>query len=326
MKFGFCLSCGSLYPLGNLKLFEFAEKVGFDSVWTGDQLTGYPNVLETWTTMATVAARTKLVRIAIGVTDPYRRHSAELAHMGATLDIISNGRLIFGIGAGARIYLEPYGIVWDHPVARMREAIDVIIKLWTERIVNYEGEFYKLHGARLQPKPIQKPHPPIWVAGNHQLSMKLAAELADGWLPQLHSPETYKEDLRKIDRWAESFGRNKKEIEHAVLLSIAVADDHDKALKVAEEAKQRLIWDKDRMKRFGYELPRTVKKAEELPFELVEECAVFGTPDECIEGLQKYINAGVEHIVIHPIGSRRERRRELKLFAKEILPHFKKAE
>ena len=324
VKFGFFLSCGSLYPIGNLKMFKFAEKAGFDSVWTGDQLSGYPNVLEAWMIMATIAMRTDRVKIAIGVTDPYRRHPAVLAHMATTLDVLSKGRFILGIGTGAREVLEPYGISLDHPVERMRESIDVIIKLWTEKNANYNGNFFKLRSAHLGPKPIQKPHPPIWVAGNHPLSMKLTARIADGWLPQIHSPETYREDLKKIDGWAEGVGRRKEEIEHGLALNVAVADDHEAAVKAAEECRRTLIWDRDKVKRFGFEMPETVKNAEELPFDLVEKCTVLGSPEECIEGIQRYIDSGVEHIVVYPAGSRRERKRTLRLFGKKILPYFKK--
>jgi len=196
--------------------------------------------LEAWSVSSALAVKTKHVKLGSCVTDPHRRHPAVLAQTVTTLDHLSNVGPILGIGAGEAMNLEPYGIRWDNPVSRLYEAVKLVKECWAQPVVNFEGNFFCVEDALVEPKPIQKPHPPIWIAGNSPSTMKMTAEIADGWIPVCIPPDVYKENLEKILEWAKSYGRNPESIEPAILVWVAVAEDRDKARELKSYRERRL--------------------------------------------------------------------------------------
>jgi alkanesulfonate monooxygenase SsuD/methylene tetrahydromethanopterin reductase-like flavin-dependent oxidoreductase (luciferase family) len=324
---------------------EFAEKTGLDSVMMGNHLVAIGikrrEALEAWTTLAAIASKTNRIKLGTCVTDPHRRHPAVLAQTVATLDIVSNGRTIFAIGPGEAMNLDPYGIPWDKPVSKMRETIEILKKLWTEQSVNYEGEFFRLHEAILEPKPIQKPHPPIWVAGISTRTMRITAELANGWFPLLITPEQYMVGLNNIRQWADQVGRKDENIEPALFLYTVVAEDREKARQLIElPAKMLLTLFPKNLAQLGYSAPmkelnassfivksETVKmmleKSTTIPSEAIEQFFVFGSPDDCIAGLEKYIKVGVKYFALAPLTSPPLAMPMLKLYAEKVLSYFK---
>jgi len=328
---------------------RLAEKYGFDSVWLGDHVLlpfTPPDCLEVWTTFGAIARETKRVKLGVGVTDPVRKNPAVLAQTAATLDIVSNGRLIMGIGPGEAMNLDPFGINWEKPVSRMREAVEIVEKLWCEDEVNYSGEFYKLRNAYLRPKPIQKPHPPIWMAANSKRTLRLTGELADGWLPFRTSPETLRRDLNVVKLHAEKARRNIEEIVVAPHLFTSISPDRDVARKAVARARFYLLLSPKRLEQMGYTVPtfefdfsrviysphiekRIMEKIEEVPIEAAEKVAVWGTPDDCIERFEKYIQAGATYfplMVLQTLGywgpTEREFEEAIKLIGNKVLPYF----
>lgn len=114
------------------------------------------------------------------VTDPLRRHPAVTAQLAITLDLISNGRAILGIGAGEAFHLNPYGIAWERPISRLEEAVRVIKKLWSEDFADYNGVFFKLKRAVVIKKSVQKPYPPIWIGAMRPRALRVVGVLGDG--------------------------------------------------------------------------------------------------------------------------------------------------
>jgi alkanesulfonate monooxygenase SsuD/methylene tetrahydromethanopterin reductase-like flavin-dependent oxidoreductase (luciferase family) len=343
IKFGIC---PNLYPLELIyEMTEFAEKIGLDSVMMGDHLVAIGikrrEALEAWTTLAAIASRTCRIKLGTCVTDPHRRHPAVLAQTVATLDIVSGGRVIFAIGPGEAMNLDPYGIPWNKPVTRMRETIEILKKLWTEQSVNYTGEFFKLHEAILEPKPIQKPHPPIWVAGISPRTMRITAELADGWFPLLLTPDQYRAGLSNIRHWADQVGRKSENVEPALFLYTVVAEDREKARQLIEvPAKMLLTLFPKSLVQLGYSAPieelnafnfivkpETVKmvleKSTTIPSEAIQQFFVFGSPDDCIEGLEKYIKAGVRYFALALLTPPPLTMATFKLYAEKVLPYFR---
>ncbi|MFQ6075442.1 MAG: LLM class flavin-dependent oxidoreductase, partial [Candidatus Bathyarchaeia archaeon] len=152
-----------------------AEEAGYDSIWMPDHVF-FPH--EMLTTLAAMAVKTERLRLGTSVIDPNRRNPALIAHMATTLDIISGGRLIMGVGRG--VWNEAsYGYRLDKPVSRMRETVEVVKRFWTEPKVDHKGEFFTYEGASIGSKPLQKPHPPIWIAGFGPRMLKIAGELGD---------------------------------------------------------------------------------------------------------------------------------------------------
>ncbi len=345
MKFGYVLPH---YPFESIyKNAISAEKSGFDSIWMTDHIVGVGikrwHCLEAFSILGGLALKTKRVTLGACVSDPHRRHPAVLAHMVTTLDIMSGGRAVLGMGAGEAMNLDPYGIPWSRPVSRMREAIIMIKRLWTEESVNYEGEFFKLDEAFLSPKRLQKPHPPIWVAANSPKTMRITAELADSWIPTavLTTPDVYREKLRKIRNWAKEAGRDASEIEPSIFLFTVATEDEETARKFGEfPAKILLALDQPRLlKDYGVKLPsrevhmsrfvfnpktvqKLLKEIEEIPYEPIEDIFVFGTPDKCISKLEKYAKAGVRHFLLNFFVPPKLSKSIIQFYTSKVLSYF----
>ncbi len=209
---------------------RLAEGTGFSGAWLFDHfkpLYGDPlgPCLEAWTLLAGLAAETEHIRLGVLVTGVSYRPPAVLAAEAVTVDHISRGRLELGLGAGwfAEEHRE-LGIPFpDAPerVRRLDEAVAVIRRLLTEDDVHFEGHHYQLQGATYRPRPVQRPHPPIWIgAGGEQLMLPLAARQADVW-HSFGSVDELRRKGRLVDEHAERIGRNPDEIRRATNLSLS---------------------------------------------------------------------------------------------------------
>ena len=172
-----------------------ADRLGFDSIWISDHMMhpfkvgDFPKYYchEALTTMSAIGALTNQIRLGFSTLVPVFRRPAVMAKMVTSLDVLSNGRLILCLGSGwMKVEHLAYDITWieDHNerIDNEREAILIMKKLFTEPITNFSGKYNQIKDAVLEPKPILKPHPPIWIGGNSPKSKELIAELADGWL------------------------------------------------------------------------------------------------------------------------------------------------
>src|SRR5437870_247577 len=170
-------------------VWRIADEAGFDHVWVFDHLasigTAGPDrpVYEGWALQAAIAQGTKRVRIGCMVTGNTYRNPALLAKLAVTVDHLSGGRLEFGIGAAwAEIEHEMYGIEGlDHRVGRLRESLEVLTSLWTKERTTFDGRYYHIKDASANPKPIQKPRPPIWIGAGGDQMLQVVARYADVW-------------------------------------------------------------------------------------------------------------------------------------------------
>ena len=187
---------GAVFPAyGSYCDREFAEKIaveaerrGIDAVLVWDHyMLPYGNrTFDAYILLSYLAARTSRVRLGTCVTPLPFRNPAMLAKMAATLDVLSGGRLIIGVGAGwhepeFRAYSE-----WGDPstrVGKTEEALELMIQLWTKNEVSFSGRFYSAEGAVLEPKPVQRPHPPLWFGTFGRRMLRLAARYGSGWIP-----------------------------------------------------------------------------------------------------------------------------------------------
>ena len=328
------------------ELAMYVEETGFDSFWMPDHTVGFGikrwDALEAWTTLSAVATKTHKVRLGTCVGDVYRHHPASLAQMITTCDIISNGRVTVGVGIGEAMNLLPFGIPLEKPVGKTRETIRLIRKLWTEDSVDYEGKYYTLKEASLQPKPTQKPHPPIWIAANSPMTMRMVAELGDGWIPASMFPDEYAQGLQKIRNWAKNAGRDPATIEPALFTFTVVAESWEEARKAISLPAKIYFLTRPRIPRkLGFRVtdeydmtfkllmkPETtmalLEKAKQLPDEILDKAPVFfGSPDDIVEAIQKYVDAGVRHFVVNFYVRSDMLKENLRLFAKKVIPHFR---
>ena len=170
-------------------VWRIADDAGFDHVWVFDHLAsigaGGPDrpVYEGWSLQAAIAATTRRVRIGCLVTGNTYRNPAVLAKIAVTIDHLSNGRLEFGIGAAwAEVEHQMYGIPGlDHRVGRLSESLQILRSLWTEPRTTFEGRYYTMRDAICNPKPVQRPYPPIWIGAGGDRTLALTARYADVW-------------------------------------------------------------------------------------------------------------------------------------------------
>jgi F420-dependent oxidoreductase-like protein len=198
------------------------EKCGYHSVWLDDHLMyNSSSILESWITLSVLSSITKRIRLGIMASCNSFRNPALLAKMAATLDVISKGRLELAIGAGAQESEHiAYGIPFPNAkerIARLNEAVEIMKKMWTDEKTSYSGNYYRVKEAICIPKPLQKPYPPITIAGGgEKLTLKVTAKHADrydwGYLPSMG---TFKHKLKILQGHCETINRDFEKIERS---------------------------------------------------------------------------------------------------------------
>lgn len=208
-----------------LRVAAVADSLGYSHLWIGDHFylpsstyskiggeANRPDKLEAWTTLAAIAAKTRRIKIGTRVSPLPFYQPARLAKMVTTVDIISGGRA--NLGAGAAWFREEavsYGIGWwshKERMLRMLEALEIVLRLWKEERTTYSGKYYQVEDAPFWPKPIQKPHPPIWFGGTSKAILEATAKYGSGLLPPTDSPL---EKLRSLtSKIREAEGRSGK--------------------------------------------------------------------------------------------------------------------
>jgi F420-dependent oxidoreductase-like protein len=206
-----------------LKVWKEAEEIpSIEHAWLFDHFAPIQGdvagpCLEGWTVLAALAAETERLRLGLMVTGNTYRHPAVLAKIAATVDVISNGRLDLGIGAGWNVYEhESMGIPLYKPGERIRrldEACEIIKRLFTEPTVDFDGRYYQLKDARSEPKPVQKPYPPFVIGGGgEQLTLKVVAKYADIWNYTGGSVEEFNHKVEVLNGHCETVGRDASDI------------------------------------------------------------------------------------------------------------------
>ncbi len=284
---------------------QMCDSLGYNSFWLPDHFFFSPNYnayLEAWTTQTALAAITKSLRFGNMVLCNSYRYPSVLAKMASTFDVITEGRLEFGIGAGWKEdEYRAYGIPFPKAsvrIAQLREAVIIIKRMWTEENPTYEGKYYTIKNAICEPKPVQKPHPPILIGGSgEKLILKVVAELADRCnfdFGMRDGIDAYKHKIDVLNRYCSMFGRDPEEIEKTLIRQVIIAED--------EEGVEAKI---DRFK------PADVRREDYVKSRIV------GTPEECIKAIQTYVDIGFTYFIVNfPDMTEPE---TLKLFADRVI-------
>jgi probable F420-dependent oxidoreductase len=211
-----------------LQLAERAESLGFDSIWIGDSLIDRPRH-EPLVMLAGVAARTKRVSLGTGVLLPALRNPVQLAQQAATLDQISEGRLILGIGIspdlpGIHAEFAAVGVPFEKRVGRVLECMRLCRALWTGEAISWNGR-WQLKNAMIGPVPHRKGGPPIWMGGNTRGAMERAARHFDGWFPISPTPEIFRQQWEEVRAMRREGGRDSDAFDGAMYLTVCVDDD-----------------------------------------------------------------------------------------------------
>jgi len=267
----------------------YVESLGFESLWVSDHFFLAPELSETpclecWTTLAALARDTSRLRLGSIVASQSYRNPALAAKMAASIDNMSGGRLNFGVGAGWKeVEYRAYGYPFPSPDTRIRQlndSLEIAKRMWTEERATYEGKYYNVRDAMCSPKPVQKPHPPIWIGGTGSFTLKIAARHADAINFSWTIPvEQFRAKLAEFKGYCEARGRNYAEIRKSAGLMITMAEDEDTLA-----AKLR-----DREARSNTPYMRYLAKQ---PANLV------GTTEQVAARIREYNGLGVDHFIL----------------------------
>ena len=299
-----------------------AEALGYASMFVVEHhFTGFGQVSATLNLLTFIAARTSTIRLGTAVTVLPWHNPVLLAEQAATLDLLSGGRLDFGVGKGYRHNeFEGFCIPMEEAEERFAEALAVILKAWTsnERF-SHHGKYWNFDNVIVEPPTAQKPHPPIWMGAGSPASIRRVAELGGNLLLDQFAPiEATGERVALFRREVEKLGRDFDPMSVAVARGFHIAKDRaDKDAAMAQRLKGQ-----ERMRNIS-ERPSGDNKASMLSFadtrEVSEEATLFGTIDEIAAKLERLRALGVAHVLLNVFGASRA---NLRGFAQHLMPAF----
>jgi probable F420-dependent oxidoreductase len=266
-----------------------AEELGFHSAWTQDQVTGEASLLDCMSLMTYAAACTSRMRLGVSVIVFPIRNPVQLAKSISSLDHMSGGRVTLGIGLGppanAANFYRAFGVQYAERVRRFNEGLAVMKGLWTEAEVHLGGEFWHLDGTTMEPKPLQKPHPPVIFGGQHPNALKRAATCADGYMGAGPTPtRSFISHVGKLREYLEEAGRDPGSFPVSKRVYLHVDDDADAAKAVLDDF-------------FNKRYPWMIKNNPDF----VADICVWGSAQQCVDGLAEVIAGGAGLIVLNPI-------------------------
>lgn len=290
-------------------LIEYGEKVealGYDSFWVWDHiLLGVePNfpIMDSLTTLTTIAARTKRIRLGTGILVLPLRNPVALAKQLATMDQFSNGRMIMGMASGwYKREFDALGVPFDKRGKLMDQSLEIINRLWTEPKVDGDYIGYKISAAVMYPKPIQKPRMPLLIGGYADRVLQRAGAVGDGWLTYFYEPHNFTKSWNKVCAAAKEAGKDPNKLLNASQLPIMVGPSKD-AVRA-----EMLDW---------------LNKEWDFPAnsDCSRESAIMGSVDECVAQLKEHLAVGVQKIIFVPYKYRSD---QVETIAREIIPRLK---
>ena len=280
------------------KYSKRAEELGCQSLWVQEGIVGDVPVLEPLSLLSNVAAVTDRVRLGTSVMVAPLRNPIQLAKILSTMDHICNGRLIVGLGLGRMDDFRAFGISSEKRVRRFVEIMDVMKALWTEPEAWYKGRFWQLEGTSMEPKPLQKPHPPIVLGARQPEAIKRAVRHADGWMGAgSSSTAQFIDGVGHVRMYLEEAGRDPATFTVSKRVYIAVDNDERRAETRLRE------W-------FG----QRYKNAD-----MAVEVSVWGSIAKCTDKLAEIVEAGAEMVMLNPAFDHME---TLEALAQEVVPQL----
>ncbi|KXB00173.1 methylene-tetrahydromethanopterin reductase [candidate division MSBL1 archaeon SCGC-AAA261C02] len=307
-----------------------ADKLGFDFMW----ITDHYNNRNVYATLASIARETREIRLGPGVTNPYTIHPAETASSIATIDELSGGRAVLGIGPGDRTTLNALGMKWEKPLTRVKESIKRIRDLLEgESVTSEEGEEFNLRGCRLNFSPERKI--PIYIGAQGPNMLKMAASCGDGILINASHPRDFEYAIERVKEGTKEAGRNLSDVDVAAYTSFSVGEDKTSAKEsvippvafivagVPEKVLERHEISSDN----ASEIKEALSKGDfgaafgAVTSKMINVFSICGTPNECIERIRELKKIGVSQLVVgSPIGP--DKKNSMKIISEDIKPAF----
>jgi probable F420-dependent oxidoreductase len=291
------------------RVLALGERLGFHSAWAQDQVAGNVPMHESLTLLAYAAALTARIRLGVSVLVFPIRNAVHVAKIAATLDNLTSGRLILGVGLGhvaAPGFFATYGVERKAALGRFNEGIAVMKSLWTKPSTDFEGRHYRLKGVAMEPKPVQKPHVPLWFGGQHDHALRRAVRHADAYA--CAGPNTTRDFAAftaKIRRYCEEEGRDPATLPLSKRVYLAIDDD-------AARAKRRL----DEF--FGTRYPWQIQRNRDF----VADICCWGSAAAVADGLAQVARIGASQIILNPLW---DFEGQLEALASEVIPAVRAA-
>jgi coenzyme F420-dependent glucose-6-phosphate dehydrogenase len=330
LKIGYKASAEQFGPGQLLEFSCLAEELGYDSVFVSDHFQPWkhtdghaPNAL-VW--LGALGARTRRVVIGTSVLTPtFRYQPSIVAQVFGTLGSMFPGRVVLGVGTGESLNEVPSsGVAWPGAKERrdrLREAIGLINKLWTEDRVTFEGQFYRTESATIYDKPKQKV--PIWVAASGPLAAAMAGRVAEGFIcTSGKNPQLYTDLLGKVSEGMGQAKRQDASLERMIEVKVSFDSDAAQAKELTRHWAALALSPEEKV---GVEDPIEMERlADALPLDRAASRWIVGNdPDEQVEKIRPYVELGLTHLVFHAPGP--DQARFLKLYAEQVLPRLRKA-
>ena len=258
-----------------------AEALGYASLWTQERVTGTQTSLDPITFLSYLAGQTTRVRLGVSVFVLPRHNPVHLAKQLASLDQLSGGRLIVGVGLGGNAAELPmYGMSPERRVRRFIEHVEIMKALWTQSPASYAGDFYSFDGVSIAPQPVQKPHPPLWFGASAEPAVRRALRLGDGWTGAGSAGrEAFSENVERVKGWLAEEGRDPASFPISKRVYLAIDDDEERARRRLKE------W-------FAFYYGNA---------ELAERVGVWGAAGRVQEQLAAWSEAGVSEFILNPV-------------------------
>ena len=286
-----------------ISLVELVDRAGYDSLWVGDHISFAVPILDPLLQLAQAAVASRRLTLGTSVYLLPLRHPAPVAKQVATLDHLTEGRLVFGVGVGGEFprEYEVCGIPHNERGARLTEAIPLLRQFWSGEPVSHTGRFYgPFADVPMRPPARQDGGPPIWCGGRSDGALRRTGRLADGWLSYVVTPEMYRAGLEKIAAAAASANRSLAQFGTGHLLFTRIDDSYEQALDAATETLSV---------RYAMDFRRAAQRY----------CAL-GRPDQVAERIREFHAAGVRHIMLDLLGRYEQRDEQIQRFATEAMP------
>lgn len=278
-----------------------AETLGYDSLWLQERVIGDFTMLEPVTLLSYVAAMTTKLRLGTSVILLPLRNPVQLAKAYSTLDVMSNGRAVMGVGLGGGhlgSHEDVFGYTREGRVTRFTEAVQIMKLLWTEPKASFHGRYWNFDNISMEPKPVQKPHLPIIFGGHHENALKRAAKYANGWMGAGSSSSgSFVRESARMRNFLDEVKRDPATFHFAKRVYLAVDSDKARAEHRIKE------W-------FGKRYKNS---------DLGPKVSIWGSSTECTERIQEIVRAGARQIVFNPMFDEME---HLEICAKEIMPNL----
>ena len=289
---------------------RWMEELGYEYFSAGEHfMRGDPPGLShaSLPVLAVAAGATHSIRLLTSIILAPFYHPLMLARMTATLDAASNGRLTLGVGIGGEYpaEFENSGLRVNQRGRRTDECLEALRRLWKGERVSYSGQHFRMDGAMINPTPVQQPHPPVWISGRRDAAMRRAARFGEGWVPYFYDPSRYRESVEKIHGFAEEAERSLSGFQWGFFPYITICQSEEEAAQIsAQQLGGQYL--------YGGEF-----------INIVRRYCLLGTPEQCAERLQEYIEAGARRIVFSITCRPEDRERHLEEIASKLIPLFR---